>query len=122
MSEKTKQENPYELIYSLEEINTLRMSIAANIKTQDKLELLAMMAGMKTDSLLEFIKHGKSCDDPLEAVANARLFAAAPDLLAACEAIMAKYDAAPDGALGIGLVNGDFFRLRDAIKKARGEA
>lgn len=45
---------------------------------------------------------------------------AADDLLEAAEAIMAKYDNAPDGPLGIGLVNGDFFRLRDAINKAKG--
>jgi len=59
--------------------------------------------------------------DAEEYIANARLIAAAPDLLAALERIVAKYEAAPDGPLGCGFVNGDFFAARAAITKARGE-
>ena len=40
------------------------------------------------------------------------------ELLAALKVFADKYNSAPDGDLGIGLVNGDFFRAIDAIAKA----
>lgn len=40
------------------------------------------------------------------------------ELLAALKVFADKYNSAPDGDLGIGLVNGDFFRAIDAITKS----
>ena len=54
-------------------------------------------------------------DDRRECEANARLIAAAPDLMAACEAYIAAYD----GATGTVYV---VDQIRSAITKARGEA
>lgn len=45
---------------------------------------------------------------------------AAPELLEALRVFVDKYDAAPDGDLGVGLTNGDFFKARAAIAKATG--
>jgi hypothetical protein len=58
---------------------------------------------------------------PEEVEANINLIAAAPDLLEALQTFVTKYEKAPDGELGIGLINGDFFKARDTIKKAKGE-
>lgn len=52
----------------------------------------------------------------------ADLLGASTDLLAACRVFVAKYRAAPDGILGVGLVNEDFFRAEAAIRKAEGRA
>jgi hypothetical protein len=53
---------------------------------------------------------------------NSNLLGAAPDLLAALETFVRKYnDAGPDEKLGIGLINDDFFIARAAIAKAYGE-
>jgi hypothetical protein len=50
-----------------------------------------------------------------EAQANARLIAAAPDLLAACEAVSIEYDGWPDDErIFLDMV-------REAIKKAKGK-
>lgn len=49
-----------------------------------------------------------------------RMCDAAPDLLEALCVFVSKYQTAPDGELGIGLVNGDFSRAREAIAKAIG--
>lgn len=43
-------------------------------------------------------------------------------LIEASKVFITKYEAAPDGPLGVGLVNGDFFRLRDAIANVGGAA
>ena len=42
------------------------------------------------------------------------------ELLSALKVFADKYNSAPDGDLGIGLVNGDFFRAIDAIAKVEG--
>lgn len=57
-----------------------------------------------------------------EAQANARLIAAAPDMLEALENLVAKYNAMQDGNIGAQLTNGDFFAARAAIAKAKGQA
>ncbi len=51
--------------------------------------------------------------------ANARLIAAAPELLAVLKDLVDKYDAMQDGIIGSQLTNGDFFAAREAIKKAQ---
>ena len=51
--------------------------------------------------------------------ANARLVAAAPELLKALKNLVDKYDAMQDGIIGSQLTNGDFFAAREAIKKAQ---
>jgi len=52
--------------------------------------------------------------------ADAHLIAAAPDLLDAAEELWLAYDAMPDDKRGRGLLtNGKFFRLKQAIDKAR---
>lgn len=50
-----------------------------------------------------------------------RMLAAAPYLVEALKVFVEKYDATPEGELGIGLTNGDFSRAREALVKA-GEA
>jgi hypothetical protein len=57
-----------------------------------------------------------------EVIANARLIAAAPELLQALENLVAKYDAMQDGNISAQLTNGDFFAARAAIAKAKGQA
>jgi len=53
------------------------------------------------------------CDEELKSVSKQR-----DELLAALKVFADKYNSAPDGDLGIGLVNGDFFRAIDAIARA----
>ena len=59
-------------------------------------------------------KCGDITETELQAEARAQLVA----LRQAASAVVAKYEAMPDGTLGRGLVNGDFFALRDALKPA----
>ena len=57
-----------------------------------------------------------------EAEANARLIAAAPDLLAACERFLAAQRMAEtDGRAGFGLYTEAIEAAEAAVKKARGE-
>lgn len=55
------------------------------------------------------------CDEELKRVSKQR-----DELLSALKVFADKYNSAPDGDLGIGLVNGDFFRAIDAIAKVEG--
>ena len=58
------------------------------------------------------------CPDDATRDANARLIAAAPDLLAALEKVLAAYEAAREPGHGTILID----EARDAIAKARGGA
>jgi hypothetical protein len=49
---------------------------------------------------------------------NARLIAAAPELLAACQLLMTQYDAQPEFVMGGKLTNEPFLTIRAAITKA----
>lgn len=67
---------------------------------------------MPTDPMWCFENYGEAAEyiDHLEKQRN--------ELLAALRVFADKYNSAPDGDLGIGLVNGDFFRAIDAITKS----
>ena len=74
--------------------------------------------GIDTDELERIAATGGMLG-PREDVA--RIAAQRDALLAALQTFVNKYDAAPDGELGVGLVNGDFDAARAAIKSATGE-
>lgn len=81
--------------------------------------------------LQEIAACGPTAGGSDEQEANAELIASAPDLLAENDRLKAlnaelvaalavfvnKHDAAPDGQLGIGLINGDFGKARAALAK-----
>ena len=72
-------------------------------------------------------KRVAQCDDRLdihfrgEALANARLFAAAPDLLEAAELAEATIERLQGGARAFSSANGTLDVLRAAIARAKGE-
>ena len=56
-----------------------------------------------------------------EAWSNARLIAAAPDMLKALLLLVDQYDSSGDFTMGGNLTNGPFLKPRAAIAKARGD-
>lgn len=59
--------------------------------------------------------------DDAEAKANARLIAAAPELLSACEHAMTLLSPFDDAGLSLGLGSDALYPIKSAIAKARGE-
>jgi hypothetical protein len=64
---------------------------------------------------------GKPADVTERHLANARLIAAAPDLLSALQLLMDQYDSSPDFTMGGNLTNAPFIMARAAIAKATGK-
>ena len=58
------------------------------------------------------ITSGDEADDAAYVVHAVNAY---PDLVAKLKIFVAKYDAAPDGYLGLGLVNGDFILARELL-------
>lgn len=65
------------------------------------------------------VDQGSLCDVHYWQSQANQLKALNAELAAALEVFANKYDAAPDGDLGIGLVNGDFARARAALAKQK---
>lgn len=91
--------------------------------TIDSRATTAIQAGDKHIAMVNFSFLGRPERDVYgeEHDANARLIAAAPDMLAALENLVAKYNAMQDGNISAQLTNGDFFAARAVIAKAKGE-
>lgn len=69
----------------------------------------------------QFVAHVGDSDSVTPIDANARLIAAAPELLEACELLIEQYEASGDFTIGGKLTNRPFSMARAAIAKATGE-
>lgn len=87
------------------------------VVTNDPHEAGRVFVETPDESIVAVVGNGALFKDRFD---NARLIAAAPDLLAACELLIKQYDLDDDFILGGGLTNEPFLMARTAIKKAKG--